>query len=105
MQVLSLSEFSRLCKDLHPSFYVLDTRNQQQKMAGYVSAVARYQFMLIQYNPNSICFRNDSSCICFEHVKYVRINQEIRTVGTVFTIVCGDSDSSLNDMLYTMIID
>lgn len=106
MQVLSVAEFGRFCEEISPNCYVFSTDNQPWKTPkSPLKVVARYKIMVTTLHPNSICFKNESSCICFDRVKCVRVNPESCPVGTVFTIVCGDKNSALDDVLYTFIAD
>lgn len=105
-QILSVSEFGQLCKELKPSCYVFATENQPwNNTHSTLKATARYKIVMISLNPNCISFKSDTACLCFERVKRVLINLENIGIGTIFTIVCGDKKNSLNDVSYTLIAD
>lgn len=106
MRSMSVSEFVKFCEELNPSCYVFATDNQRLNTEdNTLRIIARYKIMVTFFNPNTICFKDDNSSLCFERVKKVIIEQETKTVGTVFTIVCGDKHSPVNDSYYTLIAD
>ena len=106
LKILSLSEFRTFCGEICPREYIYDTANQpRENVDGTLNVSARYHTMLISMHPNAICFKNDSSFICFEDVKKVRIELESDQIGTVFTILCGNTDNDACSKSYRILAD
>ncbi len=106
MQILSVPEFDKFCKNIKPSRYIYNTENQRTDNSfNTKKEVSEYKIVLTSLCPNIIFFRNEFSYMCLERVKYVLIDTETCTIGTVLTVVCGDKKTSDNDMFYTFIAD
>ncbi len=103
---MSVSEFRSFCEKLHPECYVFSTENQSPGVIrDTIKATARYPVMYASINPNSVCFKNDASCICFDRVSEIIVSPDRCAVGVVFTIVCSGDDTSGKSGSYTMIAD
>ena len=96
MQKISLSEFSRCCSAQSYTRFILSTDNQAwDKIDNTINSIS------VSYNPNIIRLSLGSNYMSFERVKYIKI-EESSTLGTVYTIVCGNP-SVKSDDFYTII--
>lgn len=101
---LSVREFKDTCDSLSPSRFIFSSENQSwSKTDHMVNFSITFPIMLIAFNPNTICFKNSTDYLCLERVKYIQREKEKSALGTVFTVVCGNFNNSLNDMSYTII--
>lgn len=72
--ILSLSEFERLCFDLGFSDYSFE--QPLQPIRGYIDGstqLTKYQSVSVFLSPNVIVFKNGSSILYFRHVKSLRV--------------------------------
>lgn len=104
MKKLSMREFKDMCDSLTFNKFVLLSENQLCNNFNHtVNVKSLFKIMLILFNPNTICFKNADSTVCFERVKYIKINDDNLLVGLIFTIVCGDFSTNKNDVSYTIV--
>lgn len=101
---LSIRDFKEMCNGLSLQRFIFCSDNQSwSEVENTVKVKMTFSIMLIAFNPNTICFKNNDNFLCFDKVKNIELRNEESMLGTVFTIVCGDIDTSCNDTSYTMI--
>lgn len=105
MRNLSLREFKNICDTLSLNKFIFSSENQcWNKVEHTLRAKLTFTIMLIAFNPNAICFKNPTNdCICLDRVKSIQMSEGISMLGTIFTVICGDSSNNYNDMAYTII--
>lgn len=103
MRKISVSEFSRYCREKNPSCYIYLTDNQSDECySPTMKATMRFSDVIINLKPDRICFSNVCDKLSFERVKEVQMFDDKPSFGTVFNIVCANGKSVST---YTMIAD
>lgn len=103
MRKISVSEFSRYCKEKNPSCYIYLTDNQDDECySPTMKATMRFSEVIISLKPDRICFANCCDRLSFERVKEIQMFDDRPSIGTVFNIVCMDGGSPVK---YTMLAD
>lgn len=102
MKKLSVSEFADFCKEKNPSCYILSSVNQEQLQHSGIYAVFRFHKIIINLNPDRICFVNEHDKLNIEHVKSVKIYDDKPCVGTVFKIYCDNAGAQ---SVLTLVMD
>jgi hypothetical protein len=104
MSNLSLREFKKMCDSLSFKQFIFSSDNQSwSKIEHTIKMDITFTVMMIAIAPDTICLKDKNSLICLDRVKRI-ITSDIKSVlGTVFSIVCGDLDSDLNDVTYTIV--
>lgn len=92
-----------MCTDVRRSLFVFDTTNQPNWLAKKIMVVERYTSVIFMLNPNTICFKNDTGCMCLNNVKFIRYHNDSQNVGRVFSVVC--EGLSGEDEIYVFILD
>ena len=104
MKKLSLSEFRDYCGSLSYGKIIFSTDNQSwNSVDSTISTELEFNNMLITFNPNMIYLKDRKISIRFKKVKAVKLHEENSILGKVFTVVCGDLHTKLNDKEYTLI--
>lgn len=104
MVKLSVREFEKLCDVLSPREFVFFSENQSWNMMEHTLKVKlTFKIMLIAFNPNTICFKNHTDFLRLDRVKCVKMMSDTSMLGSIFTIICGDSNDNINDVAYTII--
>ena len=104
MKKLSLSEFRDYCGALSYGKIIFSTDNQSwNSIDSTVSTKLEFNNMLITFNPNVIYLKDNKNSMRFKKVKSIKIHEEDSILGKVFTVVCGDLHTKLNDKEYTLI--
>lgn len=104
MQNLSIREFKTVCDSFSPQEFIFTSANQQWKASNHtLKANLSFKIMMIAFNPNVLCFKSPDNTLCLERVKYIKTSNEPDFIGRVFTVICGDFESSKNDVSYTII--
>lgn len=102
---LSVREFKEMCDTMSPSRFIFSSENQLRNEAKHlISIQITFSVMLIAFNPNAVCFKNSQGNLCLDRVKYVRKENDGSTIGTIFTIICGDFDNEKDDEYYTIVV-
>lgn len=106
MENLSVREFMKVCDSLSPKQFIFSSENQAwNKVEHTIKMKLTFTMMLIALNPNVIFLKNDENNFLYlDRVKIVKTSDEDSVLGDVFTIICGDSANSLNDVEYTIIV-
>ena len=102
MRSISVSEFSRFCKEKNPSCYIYHTDNQDEGYSSTMKLALRFDDVIISLKPDRICFANGHDKLSFERVREVQLFDDRPGFGIIFNIVCSD-DGVLTP--YTMIAD
>ena len=104
MSNLSVREFKEVCETLSPKHFIFSSENQPwSRVEHTIKANFTFPIMMIAFNPNAICFKNSDNTLCLDRVKSVVMSDEKSILGEIFTIICGDSGTDLNDVSYTII--
>lgn len=104
MQNLSIQEFKKVCDALSPTQFIFSSENQSWHQVEHtIRAKLTFTIMMIAFNPNTICLKNHTDSLCLNRVKSIKINDEKSMLGTIFTVICGDSGSNSKDVAYTII--
>lgn len=104
MKKLSLSEFRDYCNTHLFNTIIFATSNQSWHYVDYpVAAGLEFSRMTISFNPNIIYLKDKKNSIQFNKIKEVKLDDAKCVLGTIFTLVCGDSKSKSNDIEYTLI--
>lgn len=103
MKKISLPEFY---KQYHNSYkeIIFSSENQQDEVGSTICADFAFTKMTISYNPNVVFLADGDNSLKFKKVKYVLVREEPCILGSVLTLVCGDSESQLNDIGYTIVV-
>lgn len=102
MRSISVSEFSRFCREKKPSCYIYLTDNQNESYSPTMKMAMRFDDVIINLKPDRICFSNACDKLSFERVKEIQMFDDKKGFGIVFNIVCLDGKSPVE---YTMIAD
>lgn len=105
MQMLSVTGFRKICEEIAPVSFIIDTENQPGGANKDVKMVMRYSDVVFMLNPNRICFKNEIGTVCFNRVKSIRYHDDPNTIGEIFSIVCGNAHSENEDISYTIVVD
>lgn len=106
MKNISMLKFRRMCEDAAPIVYSFDFANQQESnLSENMEMTSVFTDMSMMFNPNRICFRNNSGAVCFNRVKSVNYYDESQAFGMVFGIICGNSLGDEQDVVYKIIVD
>lgn len=104
MEILSLKEFKKICQRLSFKQFVFSSDNQSWNQVEHTIRISTtFSLMMITYNPNMICFKNNNGILYLDRVKGIKVSDAKSLLGTVFTIICGDTRSKVNDMEYTIV--
>lgn len=104
MKNLSLSEFRDYCGALSYGKIIFSADNQPwNSVDSLISAELEFNNMLITFNPNVIYLKDRRNSMRFKKVKAIKLHEEDCILGKVFTVVCGDTHTKLNDKEYTLI--
>lgn len=104
MKNLSVREFRDICSSKGVTNFILASDNQNHNLISNTLRIDLvFDSLLIAFNPNAICLKNENGFVCFERVKYIRMNPDNSPLGIKFTIVCGDFSSNENNTSYTII--
>lgn len=76
---LSLGRFVYLIKSISPNTYYLVSLSSRRK----------FNNMEVFFNPNSVCFRNNSEYFCLNLVSHVIYDETEPTGRHIFKIVCN----------------
>lgn len=104
MKKMSVREFRDICDANKITRFIMSSNNQEHYL---ISSTLNIDFvfdeLIIAFNPNAICLKNQFGLICFERVKHIRMKPDYSPLGTKFSIICGDFSSSENDVCYNII--
>ena len=104
MANMSVREFKKVCDTLSFKQFVFSSENQAWDKVEYtIKAKLTFTIMLIALNPNAICFKHGDDFLCLDRIKHITMSDEKSMLGVVFTVICGDSGNSENDIAYTII--
>ena len=104
MQELTLREFNDLCDTLSFSKYTFASENQDNSYDNTsLSICCDFELMLIAYNPNAICFKNQNGFLRLGRVRSIKVRKEHPIVGFVFKIVCDSYFSKTKTVSYTFV--
>ena len=102
--ILSLSEFERLCSRRGFSEYTFEQPIRlPRNIAGGSTGIQAYQSAAVYLSPNVIVFNNADSILYFRHVKYLRAENP-EGARAKFEMVFGegfDSDCSDQHVYFT----
>lgn len=101
---LSMTEFQKLCQKAEPVVFIYDTENQSNS-SNHIKVVQKYSEVIFMLNPNEICFKNEFGTLCFGRVKSIEHHDNSQMVGDVFSIICGNTYNSDEDVSYTILVD
>lgn len=103
MQKLSVCEFRDFCDKMPQNHFIFDSINQNWCTVGETMKIKEnFDYIKISLNPNTIYLCSSFGKLTFERVKYIEIG-EPSILGIVFTVVCGDFSTNLNNKSYTII--
>ena len=100
-----MTDFREFCEEIKPSTFVFDTDNQPNGVDNDIKVATRYSDVVFMLNPNRICFKNDNGTLCLNRVKLIKYNDDLKGIGKVFSIVCGNRYNKDEDTSYTIIAD
>lgn len=104
MKKLSLPEFRDYCNTHLFNTIIFATSNQSWHSVDYsVAAGLEFNRMIISFNPNIIYLKDKKNSMQFNKIKAVKLDEGECALGTIFTLVCGDSRSKSNDTEYTLV--
>ena len=89
MEKLSLFDFQKLCRKLSPLVYTFDSENSDMVYSSQLKLSGSFSDAIFLFNPNCVCFRNETDQISFDGVQFVYHQFDIPEVGHIFRIVCG----------------
>lgn len=92
MKRISIIDFKNFCKQLNPKYYIYDTVNQNSFKDKSLRVVSKYEDISIFLAPDAIQFKNNNGNLCLNNVKEIIVDDSIKTVRVVFTIVCGNDN-------------
>lgn len=105
MKKLSLPEFRDYCNTHLFHSIIFATSNQSWKSFDSTMTIG-YSFsrMIISFNPNVIYLKDKGNSMQFNRIKEVKLNEKKCALGTIFTLVCGNSSGNkTEDMEYTLV--
>lgn len=102
---LSVREFGTYLTTHKPSSISFWTENQSwYDPADPCKIRVTSTIMLIHENPNVIYLKwGSDNEICFNHIRYIEIDENSTVLGTIITVACGDFGSRETRTSYTLI--
>lgn len=105
MKNLSVREFKEECDSLSPKQFIFSSENQVWERIEHTAKLKMvFSVMMIAFNPNVIWLEGSDCHLCLDGVKSIKKSEERSILGEVFTIVCGDLRTAINDVEYTIIV-
>ena len=105
MNILTMTDFKKLCQQIAPVTFIFDTQNQPGGTNANLKVVSHYSDVAFMLSPNRICLKNEYGTLCFDRVKAIRYFDDKPITGAVFNIICGSSIGSSSHTSYTIIAD
>lgn len=104
MKKLSLSEFKDYINSTPVNKFIFSSSNQSwQSIEDTLSLELTFKRMIITFCPNTIFFTDNTNTLRLDRVKGVKIQEATCALGGIFTVICGDIDSTTHDKEYTLI--
>lgn len=104
MKKLSLPEFRDYCNSHLFNSIIFTTSNQSwHSFDCQVTTGLEFSKMIISFNPNIIYLKDKRNSMQFNKIKEVKLDEGKCALGTIFTLVCGNSNNKADDVEYTLV--
>lgn len=105
-QKFSVRELKEFCEKNPPKEITYYTENQN---TAYEPCILRLHFqnVLIFENPNTVCLKSDKNSVCFEQVRFAKVEKiQVSSVnlGTVLELHCGNRRTPKQTAVYTLVL-
>lgn len=105
MKKLLLSEFKDYCVENNFKKFIFLSDNQiKHNTDVYMHISFEFDVLKITFNPNIIYMQSGNNTMRLNKVKLIRVSEEPSLLGTVVTVVCGDSSNKNNDREYVLVM-
>ena len=100
---ISVRGLKMLLDHYKPRKVTLYTENQEWYRQSD-TCILRLTFpnLIVYDNQNMVCLKSNTGSICFEQVRYVEVDTDSTVLGTIITVICGDSELC-NETTYTLV--
>lgn len=104
MKKLSPLEFKDYISNMPVNTFIFSSSNQNwQSIEDTMSLELTFKKMIMTFSPNTMFFVGNPSTLRLDRVKSIKVRETSCVLGTVFTVICGSTDTKTYDKEYTLI--
>lgn len=105
MKKLSLPEFKEyyLSRNFKKTIFSFDNQIQPN-VNSFISLSFEFDIITFTFNPNVIYMKSTNNTMKLNRVKAIKVSDEPSLLGTIITVICGDSSDKNSDKEYILIM-